>query len=82
MAIILLKGTYNKNAAQLSSWRTYACISLGIYILIALGHSLLPYSSVGMNALRIIGGVVVQGFCIWVVGVHREEIMKYGVCGP
>jgi hypothetical protein len=75
MAVVLLRGSYNRNPRQLRAWMTFTVICMVIWTLdMIAGISVQTGSEVASSLFSLAFGLAVEGFCLWVVGTHKKEI--------
>ncbi|CAG7784692.1 unnamed protein product [Allacma fusca] len=77
MGTVLLQGAYKKDTSLLCWWRAYAWFSLGIYTMLTVAISFPPSVTSWVTVVVLVGTVIIQVFCIWIVGIRRQEIFTH-----
>jgi len=75
MAVVLLRGTYKKNPYQINFWLIISKTCLVIYAVVSFAELfLIPLKQVFLAIISTCVVIVIECFCIWVVGIHKAEI--------
>jgi len=75
MGVLLLKGSYGRNPAYLQAWIFFAVMHLVISFMVTLAEAFAGTYAEALKYIYVfIVSLLIQGFCIGVVGIHMKEI--------
>ncbi|CAG7730414.1 unnamed protein product [Allacma fusca] len=75
MGVLLLKGSYGRKPAYLQAWIFFAVMHLVISFMVSLAEGFAgTYTEFLKYIYVFIMSLLIQGFCIGVVGIHMKEI--------
>jgi len=76
MGFVLLYGSIKQNTRFMYYWVLYTFCGIGIWGALTLAECFTVHgmASIVSEIISIVVGVAIQGFCLWVVIIHKDEV--------